>query len=446
MASFAALSIAARIPFVERRMLWLWMGGGSIAMGLAIWSMHFVGMLAFHIGIPLAYDVPLTIISICYAVIATAIAITIVRLKFNNNLSLIVSTFFMGTGIAAMHYTGMDALKMSPEILYDQTLLVLSLLIAYLASFVALRLFFKQAMNAEAAHRTFDKTRLYAAIVMGGAIAGMHYTAMEAAIFDPRSVCTAVDQGIESGIMSILIVLGVILIIAITILLLMLDTKYADNRRLQISEQRVRQVINSAPQGMIVVNADGVIEQVNRSALTMFGYSREELTGQQLEILLPVSFHEKHAQLRQSFLDAPKFRTMAATSDLAAFKKNGDEFRVEIGLSPMHVDNNISVLATIIDITERLKMENELRLQQAALEHANKRIMLATDVTGIGIWEYDLESNVIIWDDTMYELYGVLHDETPCTYDSWESMIHADDVEYATKNLMQVVQGQREYD
>jgi len=445
-ASYAALSIAARIPFVERRMLWLWMGGGSVAMGLAIWSMHFVGMLAFHIGIPLAYDVPLTILSIFYAVIATAIAITIVRLKFNNNLSQIVSTFFMGTGIAAMHYTGMDALKMSPEILYDRKLLILSLLIAYVASFVALRLFFTQAMNAEAAHRIVDKTRLYAAIIMGVAIAGMHYTAMEAAIFDPGSVCTVVGQGIDSGIMSILIVLGVILIIAITILLLLLETKYADNRRLQISEQRVRQVINSAPQGMIVVNTDGVIEQVNRSVIKMFGYSREELTGQQVEMLLPVNLREKHAQLRQTYLDNPQSRPMGGTLDLAAFNKNGDEFRVEIGLSPMHVDNNISVLATIVDITERLKMENKLRLQQAALEHANKRIMLATDVTGIGIWEYDLESNVIIWDDTMYELYGVDRDETPCTYKSWESMIHADDVEYATNNLKQVVLGEKEYD
>jgi len=446
MASFAALSMAARIPFVERRMLWLWMGGGSVSMGLAIWSMHFVGMLAFHIGIPLAYDVPLTILSIFYAVIASAIAITIVRLKFNNNLSLVVSTLFMGSGIAAMHYTGMEALKMSPEIFYDQKLFVLSLLIAYVASFVALRLFFKQAMNVEAAHRLFDKARFYAAIIMGVAIAGMHYTAMEAAIFDPRSVCTAVGQGIDSGIMSVLIVLGVILIIAITILLLMLDTKYADNRRLQLSEQRVKQVINSAPQGMIVINAKGVIEQVNRSVIKLFGYTREELIGQSIEMLLPVNLREKHAQLRQGYLDNPRYRPMGGAMDLAAYAKNGDEFRVEIGLSPMHVDNNVSVLATIVDITERLKMENELRLQQAALSHANKRIMLATDVTGIGIWEYDLEANVIIWDDTMYELYGVLRDEIPCTYDSWAGMIHPDDVEYATSNLKQVVLGEKEYD
>jgi PAS domain S-box-containing protein len=445
-ASFAALSIAARIPFVERRMLWLWMGGGSVSMGLAIWSMHFVGMLAFHIGVPLAYDVPLTILSIFYAVIATAFAITVVRLKFSNNLSLVVSSFFMGSGIAAMHYTGMDALKMSPEIIYDQNLFLLSLLIAYVASFVALRMFFTQAMNVEAAHQLFEPNRFLAAVIMGVAIAGMHYTAMEAAIFDPRSVCTAVGQGIDSGIMSILIVLAVLLIIALTILLLMLDTKYADNSRLQISEQRVRQVINSAPQGMIVVNADGLIEQVNRSVLKMFGYNREELMAKPIETLLPVNLREKHAQLRQTYLDDPQFRPMGSAMELAAFRKNGEEFRVEVGLSPMHIDNSISVLATIIDITERLKMENQLRRNQAELQRANRRIMLATDVTGIGIWEYDLKANVIIWDDMMYELYGVSQNENPCSYDAWESMIHADDVEYATNELKKVVQTQSEYD
>jgi len=445
-ASYAALSMAARIPFVQRRMLWLWMVGGCVSMGLAIWSMHFVGMLAFHIGIPLAYDVPLTVLSILYAIIASAIAITIVRLKYNNHLSLFVSTLFMGSGIAAMHYTGMDALKMSPEILYDRKLFLLSLLIAYVASFVALRLFFKQSLNKEAAHRVFDKSRFYAAVLMGVAIAGMHYTAMEAAIFDPRSVCTAVGQGIDSGIMSILIVLGVILIIAITILLLMLDTKYADNRRLQLSELRVREVINSAPQGMVVVNAEGMIEQVNRSVLKMFGYNREELTGQSIEVLLPVNLREKHVKLRQSYFENPRHRPMGGSMDLAAFAKNGQEFRVEIGLSPMQFDNKVSVLASIVDITERLKMENELRLQQAALAHANKRIMLATDVTGIGIWEYDLEADAIIWDETMYELYGVLREENPCTYESWAGMVHPEDVEYATGNLEQVVLGQKEYD
>jgi PAS domain S-box-containing protein len=441
-ASYAALSMVSRIHYVERRMLWLWMGGGSVSMGLAIWSMHFVGMLAFHIGIPLAYDVSLTILSIFYAIVASAIAITIVRLGFNNNWSLLVSTLFMGSGIAAMHYTGMDALKMSPQILYDRTLFVLSLLIAYVASFVALRLFLTQSASG----RLFDRQRFYAAVIMGIAIAGMHYTAMEAAIFDPGSICTAVGNGIDSGIMSILIVLGVVLIISVTILLLMLDTKYADNKRLVLSEQRVRQVINSAPQGMVVVASDGKILQVNRSIEKMFGFSSEELIGNNLEMLLPLELREKHAQLRKIFINDPKFRPMGSGLDISACDKTGKLFKVEIALSPMHLDGSITILATIIDITERLKLEHELRQKQADLENANKRIMLATDVTGIGIWEYDLEANIIIWDSTMYDLYGVDQDSIPVSYDTWESMIHPDDVEHAVNQLKQVVKNQSEYD
>lgn len=359
-ASYAALSIAARIPHLKSQLLWLWMSGGAISMGLAIWSMHFVGMLAFHIDTPLAYDASLTILSIVYAVAATAIALLIVRSGYRNIFSLLAATLFMGSGIAAMHYTGMAALKMFPAIIYDEFLFVVSLMIAYVASFVALRLFFIEADDSVGAHTLYSRRRLVAAVLMGVAIAGMHYTAMEAAIFAPDAVCGAIGEGIGSGIMSVLIILGVVLILSLTVLLLMLERAISDNRRLQDSERYVRYIINSTPHGMLVTDFSGLIQQVNASLVEMFGYSGDELIGKAVDMLLPGQLREQHRQYRHNYVKSPRKRSMGGNMQLLACRQDGSEFPVEVGLSPIEKDNERFILATVLDITERQKLENEL--------------------------------------------------------------------------------------
>lgn len=341
-------------------------------MGLAIWSMHFVGMLAFHIDTPLAYDIPLTGLSIIYAMGATTAALLVVSSQYRNLFTQLTATFFMGSGVAAMHYTGMEALQMEPAIIYDRSLFALSLLVAYLASFVAMRFFFSEADDPVESHRLYSRKRFNAALLMGIAIAGMHYTAMEAAIFLPGTVCGAVGQGIDSGIMSLLIVLGVILILSSTLLLLMLDTKYEDNKRLRQSEQRVRDVINSAPQGMLVTDEQGVIIKANRSIESMFKYSVEELVGKTVDLLLPVPLREKHKIHRGEYAKNPTSRAMGGNKQLLASRKDGSEFPVEVGLSPIISSDQPLFLATVVDITERQKLEKELDNKRKDLEEANQ--------------------------------------------------------------------------
>jgi len=435
-ASYAALSIASRIPYVDRRSLWLWLGGGAISMGLAIWSMHFVGMLAFHIDIPLAYDIPLTELSILFAIIASGAALIVVRTGYRNLTSLIIATFFMGSGIAAMHYTGMEALQMLPGIIYDRFLFILSLMIAYVASFIALVMFFSESGDSEPAHRIYNNKRLISSVLMGVAIAGMHYTAMEAAIFSPGAVCGALGKGIASGVMSVLIIIGVTLIIIITLLLLMLDIKLRDNILLQKSEQRVRQMIANAPQGMLVTDEAGTIQQLNNIIESMFGYRSQELIGNTVEMLMPIHMREIHSHLRESFIKKPKSRDMGGNNKLHAKRKDGSEFLVEIGLAPMKTEEQTLVIATITDVTERDLLEQELDKKRKALESANQRILLAADAAEIGIFDYNLLDQSLIFDDWMYRIYGISPEQFDGTYNSWEKLLHPDDLSFA-KTIMQ---------
>ncbi|MGD9788681.1 MAG: MHYT domain-containing protein, partial [Sulfuricellaceae bacterium] len=120
-----------------------WLVGGAFGMGSGIWAMHFIGMLAFHLPVPLAYDFGITALSALFAVLASGLALYLIRHGISGEGELLFSALLMAVGICAMHYTGMAALRMSPPIAYDYGLVALSFLIAYLASLFALWLTFR---------------------------------------------------------------------------------------------------------------------------------------------------------------------------------------------------------------------------------------------------------------------------------------------------------------
>ncbi|HTW75987.1 MAG TPA: EAL domain-containing protein [Steroidobacteraceae bacterium] len=185
--SHTALSLAARVASAPRRAARFWLTGGAVAMGCGIWSMHFIGMLAFSLpGVPLTYDVPVTILSLIIAIAISGFALKIASRRRLSALRLAAGALFMGAGISAMHYTGMSAIEIVPMISYDPRLVVASIAIAVGASFAALWLFFRLRHGHSWSMRW---VRLGAAVVMGTAIAGMHYTAMAAARFAPGSYC-----------------------------------------------------------------------------------------------------------------------------------------------------------------------------------------------------------------------------------------------------------------
>jgi NO-binding membrane sensor protein with MHYT domain len=146
-------------------------------MGGGIWSMHFIAMLAFNIPIPMSYDIGLTTLSLIVAIFVTGAGFYSINRQSAPPLSLVFSGSFMGLGIAAMHYIGMAAMREHAEISYDFLFVALSLVIAIGASTAALWLAF----------RTTDLgQKLVAAVVMGVAIAGMHYSAMRGTTFALR--------------------------------------------------------------------------------------------------------------------------------------------------------------------------------------------------------------------------------------------------------------------
>ena len=139
-------------------------------------------------------------------------------------------------------------------------------------------------------------------------------------------------------------------------------------------EERMRQIIEAAPNGIVMINDVGMIEIVNRQAEKIFGYDRSELLGQPIENLIPKNVAHQHPHHRADFFSNPVPRAMGGGRDLFALRKDGKEFPVEIGLAPITTDEGMKVLASVVDITERKKSAQLLLAHQRDLEKSNREL------------------------------------------------------------------------
>lgn len=221
LASYTALDLTGRIATARGRNVYLWIGGGALAMGFGVWSMHFIGMLALELPITLGYDLGLTLWSLLVAILSSGFALWVVsqpRLPF---LQLLLGALIMGAGISAMHYSGMAALRMQPGIDYDPALMSLSLLIAMGASAAALSIAFRLRKQTPYVRLA----RAGASIIMGLAIVGMHYTGMAAANFPEGSFCGAALDGLSGKGLDTLVLVSSLAVLVIALLTSIFDAR-----------------------------------------------------------------------------------------------------------------------------------------------------------------------------------------------------------------------------
>ena len=261
LASFTALHLASRISVARGKLASLaWLVGGALSMGVGIWSMHFVGMLGSSIGIPMIYETWWTLLSLMIAVTVSGFALFLVRKEGLSLTSLAIGSAIMGGGIASMHYTGMMALQISPVIRFEPFLVALSILIAVLASFTALSLFV--ALRSSTIKHPLIK-RGASALVMGFAIAGMHYTGMAAAQFAPDSICT-VPAGDTSNVwLASTIAAFTLLILAISLITALYDAHLMGrdllNERLRLESlqlDRANRQISQQSENLKILNLE----------------------------------------------------------------------------------------------------------------------------------------------------------------------------------------------
>jgi signal transduction histidine kinase len=215
LAALVALSISGRITAAaSSRARWAWATAGAICMGGGIWSMHFIGMLSFSLPCGIAYDPVGTVLSMIPGMIASGIALgTISRPRAPGLGRLAVSAVLMGAGIGAMHYSGMAAMLPEALLRYDPGLVGLSVAVAVVLAFVSLSIRFS---FVQLGTPPLPAT-VIAATVMGCAVAGMHYTAMQASIFFPLADAPFHSMALSPTLLALLIAIFTVLIAASTL-------------------------------------------------------------------------------------------------------------------------------------------------------------------------------------------------------------------------------------
>jgi two-component system sensor histidine kinase/response regulator len=238
-AAYAALDLAGRVTAAHGAARIAWLSGGALAMGIGIWSMHYVGMEAFILPVPVQYDWPTVLLSMIAAVSASAVALSVVSGKTMNMNTAVFGSLLMGAGISGMHYIGMEAMRLPGMCHYSVGLVALSVVLAVVISFVAMWLTF--GLRGQTATWSWRKTG--AAVVMGLAIPVMHYVGMAAVSFMPEpllaSELTHAISISQLGIAGIALV--ALTILGAVFLASMLDRRFSFHaQELEMSEERYR--------------------------------------------------------------------------------------------------------------------------------------------------------------------------------------------------------------
>ncbi|MFC4355584.1 EAL domain-containing protein [Chryseomicrobium palamuruense] len=353
--SFIALDISSRLALSTAKSRHRWIGAGAIVLGLGIWSMHFMAMLAFHLPTEVSYEVPLVIISILPALIASGIAFSIIHRPSYSLVRFLVGALFIAAGIVSMHYIGMEAMNMSLRIVYDPFLVALSVLVAYTASLAALFLLFRSQHQAG-----FHWRKLGSAVILGAAISGMHYTGMAAATYvsDSHAMHPHVPS-VTNSLLGYAVAFGMLVILGFTYLNLRYERRIFAQKR--ASNDKFESVIESAKEAIIVTTDEGLITHWNRGAETIFGYAKKEMIGKHSSLLIPAESGEQFDQIRRQYLPHAPGSLYGKTHELTGLRKDGSVFPMEMSLGSWQEGETFYFSKFIRDITTRKQSEDQIR-------------------------------------------------------------------------------------
>jgi PAS domain S-box-containing protein len=372
-ASFVALNLAGRTTSALGRARVPWLVCGAGAMGLGIWSMHYIGMLAFLLPVPVLYDLPTVLLSLFAAVAASGIALFVVSRKSFDFPGAAAGSLTMGGAIAAMHYIGMAAMRLPAMCVWSYPLVALSVLIAVVVSLVALWL----AFHFRSEKKDFAPLKLASAALMGVAVASMHYTGMAAVSYVPARMSGDVSHAVSITSLGLTGIVSVtFMILGLTLVTSMVDRRFASqSQELRASEEHYRLLFQNSLAGVYRCTLDGRLLECNSAFASVFGYeSCEEC------MRYPITAHYDLPESRQPLIARLREDKRILGHESRFHRKDGSSVWVLVNAilrEGQDGDFGVSgvrevIDATLIDITARREGEEAVRRAMEASEAANR--------------------------------------------------------------------------
>ncbi|MGQ3890906.1 EAL domain-containing protein [Legionella sp. CNM-4043-24] len=373
-ASYIALDFSARLRREHNRQARRpWLLGGAFAMGAGIWSMHFIGMLAFVMPMPMTYEPVLTALSMLAAIISSGLVLFLLQSETRQTRYLIVGGIFSGLGIAGMHYIGMSAM-LDMSIRYQPALFFLSIGIAIFASEAALWLILQSNQGTQ---RQQIRLKLISALIMGFAICGMHYTGMSAAVFtSAHDMSMLPEAAIDSHALVYYVtgITGFIFVIALIV---------STSRQLMlgaVEKERnfLNAILHNLSDGILACDINGTITVVNKVFQRMTGL--REMRGNAGDVL----FFQPNNETPIPATEQPLIRVLQGESihQLELELQTIDNSRRYVIIDGDPIYNNdqekTGAVIAVHDVTEQKKLEGQLFYQAThdALTNLPGRILL----------------------------------------------------------------------
>ena len=286
LASFAALDLAGRVASAHGRLRAMWLNAGAAAMGLGIWSMHYLGILASNMPVTVYFHIPTVALSLVAAVTASAVALVVVSQPRPNLGQEVAGSILMGGGTGAMHYMGMAAMRSSAVIVYDRKIVVASFLLAMVMSLAALRLAFRVRDDKRTSWR-----KILSALFMGSAILLMHYTEVQATSFLASGVAVDLKHAISIsniGIAAISLTSLLLLLAAIASSFLgkFLDLQKGDLNLARDRELYFQTMADALPEIIWTADPSGSDDYFNQQCFDYTGMKLDQLTGSQWTVIV----------------------------------------------------------------------------------------------------------------------------------------------------------------
>lgn len=426
LASYAALDLAGRVTAARGVARRVWLAGGASSMGLGIWSMHYIGMLAFRLPIPVRYDWPTVAASLAAAVVASAVALHVVSRPNLGLASLAIGSVVMGAGIAAMHYIGMDAMRLAAMHHYSPVLVTVSVAVAMIIALVALLLSFRFRHIQRG--RVWLKTGV--ATVMGAAIPVMHYVGMAAVSFTaapapaPSDLMHAVSISSLGaiGIMSV-----TMMVLALAVLSAVADRRFsAQTARLDSAEERYRSLFEHSPIGLYRTTPGGVYLDCNEAYARLLGYpSREAL-------LASTVYDQVAASARDAFIRELVEKKSLSNVESQQTRLDGTTIWVlESARFLQDRDHPSGVIeGTMTDIADRKRAEEALRHATAIAEAARRRVdeahadlLAVLNTVPAGLVVMDADGSVRLQNNAALHLLGTAPETPEARQAHWRQIL-----------------------
>ncbi|MBO9644970.1 MAG: PAS domain S-box protein [Pseudacidovorax sp.] len=409
--------------------------GGALAMACGIWAMHFIGMLAFALCAAAPIGLGMTALSLMPALGACWVAMLLLTRARLGRAAIAWGGVAVGAGIGAMHHAGMAASAAMVGMRQDPGLTAFSLVLAVVLATLALWVYAR--LRVQAQNRPW-RVAAIAGSVLGLAILAMHYTAMAALRFDGVAI-----DGVPEGRHTLLVVAIAAFVALIGLLAVALHVGLRQRHLLEQvrrSESRLRALVDTAVDGIVMIDAHGTVQSFNGAAERLLGWRADEVVGRNIAMLMPEPHHGSHDGYLDRYMATGLARIIGVGREVEARDKEGRLVPVRLAVGRAELPDEALFVGFLTDIRERRDMELSLRRSEEQFRS------LIANIPGVTFrCRFARDWRMLFISDAVEGLCGFPPEDFLAARISYADLMHPDDVERIWRQVGQALDQNRSY-